>query len=260
MKYIKIIFLLSFLLIFSESYSQATINFNDSNHDFGQVAEGTVATHEFKFKNDGNTPLIINAVQASCGCTTPFWTKDPILPGAEGIITASYNSKGRPGAFNKSITVTSNATNPTTRLYIKGNVVPVSDAGTVYSEEELANSPKVSLERKIINLGKVEKDRSVPVKVTIENTGKTNLIISDLQSVCNCVHFDASSPTVIKPGKRETMQFIYRAREIGKKAETVSILTNDLNTPESKIIFHAEVVESLSNTNILKERDSGFTF
>lgn len=260
MKSIKIIFLLPFLFIFSEGYTQAVISFNTTNHDFNQVAEGTVATYEFKFKNEGNAPLVISKVQASCGCTTPFWTKEPVKPGEEGVITASYNSKGRPGTFNKSITITSNATSPTTRLYIKGTVAPVSDAGAVYSKEALANSPKVSLERNIVNLGKVEKDRAVPVKVTLQNTGKRNLIISDLLTACNCIQLGAESSSLIQPGKSGTLHLIYRAKEIGKQAETASILTNDLNMPETKIIIHAEVVESLSNSSILKERESGFSF
>ena len=61
-------------------------------------------------------------MQASCGCTTPTWSKEPIKPGAQGSVTAIYNSKGRPGNFNKAVTVTSNAKTAQKVLFIKGNV------------------------------------------------------------------------------------------------------------------------------------------
>lgn len=260
MKYTKTIFLLSLLFILSQGYAQPIITFENTTHDFGQIPEGIVATHEFKFTNEGDSPLILNKVQASCGCTTPYWTKEPILPGKEGVITASYNSKGRPGAFNRSITITSNASEPVIRLFIKGNAAPVNNAGEIYTKEELESSATINVEKTIINIGKVENGRGVPVKVRVKNTGKSNLIISGLQAACKCLHMSADSPTLIPPGKTEELSLVYRAKTTGKVAETVSIQTNDLMTPEAKVIIHAEVVESLSNTSILRERDSGFAF
>lgn len=260
MKYIKTIFLLSLLFILSEGYAQPIISFENTTHDFGQIPEGIVATHEFRFKNEGDSPLILNKVQASCGCTTPYWTKEPILPGKEGVVSASYNSKGRPGAFNRSITITSNASEPVIRLFIKGNAAPVNNAGEIYSKEELENSATITLEKNIINVGKVENGRAVPVKVRVKNTGKSNLVISGIQSACRCLHMSADSPTLIAPGKTDELNLVYRAKTTGKIAETVSIQTNDLNTPAAKVIIHAEVVESLTNTSILRESDTGFTF
>lgn len=83
-----------------------------------------LATTVFKFKNTGNAPLIINRVQASCGCTTPNWTREPVLPGKMGNVTVSYNPVNRPGAFIKSIAVYSNASTAPTVLTIKGEVIP----------------------------------------------------------------------------------------------------------------------------------------
>jgi len=99
------------------------IAFEKTNHNFGAFLEsaGSQAT-TFKFKNTGTTPLIINNVRASCGCTTPTWTKDPVAPNATGEITVSYDPKNRPGAFNKTVTVSSNAENNTVILEISGEV------------------------------------------------------------------------------------------------------------------------------------------
>ena len=94
--------------------------FNTDSHDFGTIAEGPAGEYEFEFKNTGKEPLTIETVQASCGCTTPSYSKEPIAPGKTGKIKASYNTVGRPGAFTKSITVTSNA--GVKVLTIKGTV------------------------------------------------------------------------------------------------------------------------------------------
>jgi len=100
--------------------------FKMDTHDFGTVSEGPAAEYEFRFKNTGKEPITISKVQASCGCTTPSYSKDPVLPGKEGVIKASYNTNGRPGAFTKTITVVSNA--GTKVVTIKGTVekAPVS--------------------------------------------------------------------------------------------------------------------------------------
>lgn len=94
--------------------------FEEMTYDFHTVPEGPAAEHEFHFKNTGKEPINISKVQASCGCTTPSYSKDPVLPGKEGVIKASFNTNGRPNAFTKTITVVSNA--GTKVLTIKGNV------------------------------------------------------------------------------------------------------------------------------------------
>lgn len=98
--------------------------FEKIEHDFGNIKEGTQATVDFSFKNTGKAPLVLTSVQASCGCTTPTWTREPIAPGATGKITAVYNSSGRPGNFTKMITVKHNGggEDGTTYLTIKGVV------------------------------------------------------------------------------------------------------------------------------------------
>jgi len=99
---------------------------SDETYDFGEVQEGPQAEHIFEFKNVGNEPLIIQNASASCGCTTPEWPKEPILPGKTGKITVHYNTQGRPGPFTKSIFISSNATKENERkeLFIKGSVKP----------------------------------------------------------------------------------------------------------------------------------------
>jgi hypothetical protein len=100
----------------------AKIEFEKVEHNFGKITEGTQATVSFTFTNTGTEPLVLNSVRASCGCTTPKWTREPVAPGATGQITAIYNSQGRPGNFTKTITVKYNGVEGTEFLTIRGTV------------------------------------------------------------------------------------------------------------------------------------------
>ena len=99
------------------------IKFKELVHDFGTFPEerGKVSC-TFEFTNTGKSDLILQNVKASCGCTTPSWTKEPVKPGGKGTVEATYNASGRPGVFNKTITVTTNAGEE--KLTIKGDVTP----------------------------------------------------------------------------------------------------------------------------------------
>ena len=100
------------------------LTFANESHDFGTISEGDVVETEFKFTNTGKAPVVISNVQPSCGCTTPEWTREPIMPGKTGKVTASYNSAGRPGSFNKTITVVNNGEVSQIVLTIQGSVEP----------------------------------------------------------------------------------------------------------------------------------------
>jgi hypothetical protein len=103
--------------------------FAKESHDFGSIKETDgPATFVFDFTNSGTDPLILKNVQASCGCTTPDWPKEPILPGKAGSIKVTYNPANRPGSFEKSITVTSDGNPGTQVLKINGSVVPKPQA------------------------------------------------------------------------------------------------------------------------------------
>lgn len=118
------------------------IEFKETEYDFKEVEEGPQAKHEFVFKNTGKEPLILSNVKASCGCTTPSWPKEPILPGQDAKILVTYNTQGRPGTFTKSITITSNATEETKVIYIKGKVNTVPEKNTVPVKENNMLSPE----------------------------------------------------------------------------------------------------------------------
>lgn len=106
------------------SFAQkGVLKFKEETHKFGKVPQGVPVTNEFVFTNTGSDPVIISNVSASCGCTTPTWTKDPVLPGKTGSIKATFNA-ATPGLFNKSVTVSSNTEGGSVILYLNGEVVP----------------------------------------------------------------------------------------------------------------------------------------
>lgn len=156
------------LFSISAMAQQPVITFNETTHDFGKIneADGRVTTI-FEFTNEGMIPLVLSNVRASCGCTTPKWTREPIEPGATGQITVTYNPNGRPGRFQKTVTVTSNATEPTVRLYIKGEVIPKP---TNPAEKYPVKMGALNLKQKSWNYGILYKKEGNTKSCSIEYT------------------------------------------------------------------------------------------
>ena len=90
--------------------------------DYGTIAHNADGKREFVFTNNGNKPLIISNAAGSCGCTVPTYPKEPIAPGAKAVIGVKY-ATDRVGAFTKTVTLTTNATEPSKTLTIKGTVL-----------------------------------------------------------------------------------------------------------------------------------------
>ncbi len=120
------VFAVVFLFAAASFAQKGIIKFKETEHDFGKVEQAKPATFTFEFTNTGTDVIILGNVAASCGCTTPDWTKEPILPKKSGKVTATYNALNA-GPFNKSITVPSNAENGTIILTLKGEVVPKAE-------------------------------------------------------------------------------------------------------------------------------------
>ena len=100
------------------------IKFTDTEHDFGNVQYLDSAVYRFQFVNTGDAPLLISRVASSCGCTVPTYQKAPVAPGAKGEVIVKYVYTDRLVAFNKQVTVYSNAKkNSAVNLYIRGVVV-----------------------------------------------------------------------------------------------------------------------------------------
>jgi hypothetical protein len=101
-----------------------SVKFDELSYDWGTIPEGEKMTHIFKFKNTGANDMIISDAHGSCGCTVPEWPKEPIKPGKSSQIKVIFDSKGKAGDQNKSVTLTANTEPANVVLMIKGKVTP----------------------------------------------------------------------------------------------------------------------------------------
>lgn len=100
------------------------ITFDSTELSMGRIIQGARVEKRFRFTNSGKKPLVLSAVNSTCGCTVgKDWPREPIMPGGKGEITVTFDSEGRPGVQHKSVTVVSNANPPSTVLTLTGEVV-----------------------------------------------------------------------------------------------------------------------------------------
>ena len=100
--------------------------FEQEEHNFGQIRDGDVVSHTFRFTNTGEAPLIISKATAACGCTVPQWPKQPIPAGGSGEIQVQFDSSNKPGMQNKVVTITANTESKVKKLLIRAQVNPRS--------------------------------------------------------------------------------------------------------------------------------------
>ena len=114
------------LLAYASGVNGADIKFDKTSHNFGTFSEDNPKVScTFKFTNTGDKLLVIHQAIASCGCTVPQYSKEPIKPGESGEIVVNYDGTGKfPGHFKKSITIRTNAKKEIVRLYIEGDMTP----------------------------------------------------------------------------------------------------------------------------------------
>ncbi len=158
---------------------QPVITFEKTDHDFGKIneADGRVTTI-FTFKNEGMAPLVLSNVRASCGCTTPTWTKTPIEPGQTGDITVTYNPNGRPGRFQKTITITSNASEPTKKLTIRGEVIPKTQQSVNRFPQKMGDA--LAAHTRVLTYGSVLNTTNITKSIEYTNNSDKEITVEVL--------------------------------------------------------------------------------
>jgi hypothetical protein len=225
---------------------EPTISFDKDTHDFGVVKEedGKIK-YDFQFTNTGGKPLIISDVRASCGCTSPAWSKEPVLPGKQGFVSATYDPTNRPGPFNKSLTVISNATNPNMILYIKGEVTAkpqtledvyrysMGDIRLVSNHVSFAQVLKGKIstqEMEIINVS--EK----PVKISF-NKVPSHIVLKAI-------------PEVLNPNEKGKIEVSYNSDlkdEWGFVVDRVDVMLNDQFNEINRLTVSATIEEDFAS-------------
>lgn len=216
------------------------IQFREETHDFGTVIEedGPVA-HEFVFTNNGSTPIQILKVQPSCGCTTPGWSKEPIMPGKTGSIKAQYDPKGRPGYFSKSLTVTTDVSNQPIVLHIKGTVTSKNGFSTA---EFQALSGSLRLRSLSFNLGKVFlKDEFVVREYEFVNSGTNPVTFTGKAETPDYIRVSVE-PATVDPGKKGIIKLSYNGKlkgQYGFHTDHITLQTNDAVQPQKGFNVYA---------------------
>ncbi|MGC3979337.1 MAG: DUF1573 domain-containing protein [Paludibacteraceae bacterium] len=255
------IFLAAFTaLIFTAEAQKPVINFSLKEYDFGQINEQDgKATHVFEFTNTGSAPLIIQRVQASCGCTTPDWTKEPIEPGKKGTVTATYNPQGRPGPFNKQITVYSNASNENEILYIKGTVISNQQDASSANNLPFQMGGVLKYATKTLQVNNIAKNSAQTRSLVIKNTSNGDLKID----VVNLpVYVTAvATPSTLKAGQDGRIDFTFNSAKTniwGPINDDVFLVLNGKKalTEEYKVSLSANVVEDFGKMTVEQKRNS----
>lgn len=136
MKRLVTILFVSFLAYTVQAQDKtAKIKFKSEVIDYGTIEKGADGVRVFEFTNTGNAPLIITRVYSSCGCTIPKKPEKPVLPGETGVIEVKYDTK-RVGHIRKTITVYSNADEPTKAIKIKGKIFDPSKKKSIMMKDK----------------------------------------------------------------------------------------------------------------------------
>jgi hypothetical protein len=207
--FIGIFSLLSLLLV-----AKAEIKFEKLEINFGEIDEGQTVDLVFKFKNTGDSLLVINNIRSTCGCTVPQLKKRRFKPGEEGNIPVKFISRGYGGRkVYKRIVVNSNAPeHPSVRLKIEGSVI-------------LKNFARIEISPKEIILKTNSRGKEYSQYFYIKNTGNMDLEIKELTHIPEIIPVFSSS--VIKPGQQEKVEVMFKPMHQSKNVSFLRIRTND---------------------------------
>ena len=220
------------------------ILFSEKTHDFGEITEvGGPAGHDFLFTNNTGRVIRILSVQTSCGCTTPAWTKDPVQPGKTGFVKASFDPKGRPGYFNKSLTVMTDFDGNPIALQIKGQVVGKrTEADSADYPAQIGN---LRFKFNSFNLGKIFINRVPSLKeFQVYNAGNKTVNFTGI--IIGPAYIRVETPKALTPGETGSVKVGYDAKlrnQFGFVSDNVEISTDDEAQPVKSFSVYATIEE-----------------
>jgi hypothetical protein len=241
----KLLLILSFAVSGAIIMAQPVLKVSAGEHDFGKFKEEAgKQKFDFVVMNTGDQPLVIQNIVASCGCTTPEWTKSPIPPKGTGKIAAIYDPANRPGVFNKTLSVYTNSKPEITVLVIKGEVIPhektveelfIFPVGPVRFESNHLAFTDIKKNDKKIRTMQVINTSSQPAKIEFENLPPHLALKAD--------------PLTLKPGQKGLVEGTYDATKNqawGYTTDMVKIKINGEVDPNVYYAVSANLVEDFS--------------
>ncbi|MEZ4688102.1 MAG: DUF1573 domain-containing protein [Bacteroidia bacterium] len=227
------------------------IKFDKTTHDFGVVEHAAPTETVFTFTNNSAAPVKLENVRASCGCTTPNWTREEVAPGATGEIKVQYNSH-RTGRFTKAVTVTYDSVEPPIVLYIKGEVQAMAP-----SDDDLykAKSGNLGFDRTDVNIGAFNSDQEQAVEFLVKNTGPKVINFTGEFDAQGMVKDVKPSMYQLEPGAKGTVKVTLNGNYFDK-TETftteVKVETDDELEPEKTLRISARVNRVYSAEELAK--------
>jgi len=224
----------------------ANISFEKEVHDFGKMKEdGGTVTYKFEYTNTGDAPLVITNVKASCGCTSPTWTQQPVMPGQKGFVSAEFDPRNRPGIFNKSIFVESNSVSKQrVVLRITGDVIPREKTVEDYYPKTIGG---LRLESNHFAFVKVYNDQIKTDTLKIYNSSKSELKVQ-IKGAPAYLNL-RPVPAVLKPGEKGYILGDFdgkKANDWGFITARVNLLINGNEEPNNYITISAKIEEDFS--------------
>ena len=240
--------LLSFLAIAILSGAQtrdAQIAFDNEVHNFGTIKEeaGKVK-HRFTFINTGASPLLIQDVKATCGCTAPSWSKEPIPAGGKGYVEAIFDPKGRPNAFTKYLYVMANTVPASTKLTISGTVTP--RPRTIEDEYRYVFGG-LRLKANHLAFGNVPNTGTKKFSLEVVNTSDAPVELGFMKVPTHLkIEF---SPAKLKPGEKGLIKASYDASkksDWGMVIDRLQVTVNGESERNYRLVVSANITEDFS--------------
>lgn len=231
---------ISALFVLMTSMGQSKLDFIKVDHDFGEIKEESgPAEFTFHFVNVGDEPIRITNVKASCGCTTPGWTTEAVMPGDSGYVKAKYNPMNRPGRFRKSLRISTTDASSNKTLYISGFVKPRPKTP---EQEYPVNLGVFRLKYRGMNMGKITTEKVVEKTFDIYNSSDT------------IVSLDPKAMTLPEHISVSLVQDFLNPREVGAiKVSYDPIKKNDFGYVSDNIQLEPDSKENISVIAVIDE-------
>ena len=220
------------------------LKFEKEMWDFGNVKQGKILTHVFKFRNDGDATLVVKQVKTSCGCTAALVSKKEIPPGKQGEIKVTFNTRGFAGRVSKFIYIESNDPQESKKQL------------TVSASINVPPRPRISLDRYSIDLGLFLQSEDIETKVKIKNTGELELEVEFSHKSASFYIGNKKVPTPLKvpAGKDVEVRIkIIPRQKIGLMREYVLLKTNDPMRPNLSFYISGYIVTKVQLRQLFKK-------
>jgi len=230
------------IAVFAQN-NKGKITFVDEAHDFGTIEEASgMAKYTFKFVNSSPDSIRLTSVRASCGCTTPYWKKDVLMPGDSGKIEVAYNPLNRPGKFNKTVTIRTTGQPSTKILRISGYVKPKPKS---IEDEYATEIGGIRMKSKFINFGNITTEK--PISKTVEFYNQSEDTINILDRFVSADFISVSkTPVMIPPKEAKEIEVTYMPKmrnELGFVNDPLTIFTDELENSNKALNVVATINE-----------------